>query len=155
LPIYPLKYHTAKKNGLSLDDYLVERGEKVWKLRSPIQREYRGELLDDGKRYIDSRMMIDYQTYTRLNPNSIVLGELEVMDSITRNKPINGCNCPQCLQSKDDGSQSYSTVFEKYDHISADSESLTPHQLKLLTNRVPGFYLQDHKWGELYFLSKA
>jgi hypothetical protein len=152
LPVYPLKFHTKKQNGLSLDDYLIERGERIWKLRSPIQRVYKGETLDYSKRYIDSRVMVDYQTYTRLNPHSIVLGELEVVDSIIVNKPINGCNCPECLQWKDDGSQSYSTVFEKYDHISADAESLTPHQLKLLTNRVPGFYLQDHKWGKLYFL---
>ncbi|KAF4630939.1 hypothetical protein G7Y89_g7191 [Cudoniella acicularis] len=146
LPIYPKKYHTASVNGHSLDEYLIERGEKIWKLRSPAQRVYKGQTLDYGKRYIDSRVMIDYQTYTRLNPHSIVLGELEVVDSIVQNKPINGCNCMQCLQSKDDGAQSHLAIFEKYDHISADVESLTPHQLKLLTNRVPGFYLQDHKW---------
>jgi hypothetical protein len=149
LPIYPIKYHNTKPNEPPLRDYLIERGKKFWKLRSATQRMYKGETLDYGKRYIDSRVMVDYQTYTRINPDSIVLGELEIEDKVTVSKPINGCNCIECLESKEDGSRSRSSIFEKYDHISVESESLTDHQLMLLTNRVPGFYLQDRKWGTL------
>jgi hypothetical protein len=150
LPIYPMTYHTDKKGEPTLREHLIERGQKFWKLRSATQKEYKGETLDYGKRYIDSRVMVDYQTYVRLFFDEIMLGQLQIEDEILTSKPIDGCNCFACLQSKEDGAQGRTAVFEKYDHIPVEAESLTEHQLMLLTNRVPGFYLQDRKWGKLF-----
>jgi hypothetical protein len=149
LPIYPAKYHINKAGETPLDKDLIERGKKLWNLRTKTQRMYKGETLDYGKRYIENKVMVDYQTYVRLNPDKIVLGEIVIVESRLVSKPINGCNCLECLGSKEYSSRITSSIFEKYDRISAESEILTDHQLMLLTNRVPGYYFQDRKWGEV------
>ena len=149
LPVYPAKYHVDKPDEKPLRQQLEERGSSFFELRNSVQRMYTGECLDYGKRWIDSRVMVDYQTYARLNPDKIILGELELDGKEWTSRPINGCNCIDCLESKEENDQNVPQFFDKYDHISKDAESLTPHQYVLCTNRVPGFYLQDRKWVQL------
>jgi hypothetical protein len=148
LPIYPMQYHEKNPDIKELRNDLIQRGQRFWKLRKAAQREYAGETLDQVRRYIDNRVMIDYQAYVRAHPDKIILGELELEDKEWNSKPINGCNCVECLESKDDGYKGSTAVFDKYDHILQDQDSLTEHQYMLLTNRVPGFYLQDRSWGK-------
>ncbi|MCJ1309497.1 hypothetical protein MMC25_003157 [Agyrium rufum] len=149
LPVYPIIYHEGKVNGNSIKEHLENRGREFFRLRNATQRMYTGESLDYGRRWIDNRVMVDYQTYVRLHPDKIILGELEMEDKLLIPKPINGCNCLKCLDLKDVTEKDSMPMFEKYDHILKEVEGLTTHQYMLLTNRVPGYYLQDRKWVKL------
>ena len=72
--------------------------------------------------------------------------------SLGQNTRAPACPCSICSTSKAGSGTLYRRViFDDYDEISLDSESLTDHQYFLCFSHIYAYALQDRLWGQPYY----
>ncbi|KAL8911978.1 MAG: hypothetical protein Q9171_002954 [Xanthocarpia ochracea] len=144
LPVYPLKFHP---NVDKITQKLIDNGKAYERLLGYHHKQYQG-IARDGHQpfYIDSRIIIDAETYVCHNP-----------DRETRLKPLKKVSLPAChkgsnIVQQSDESDSSQEVTEATSKAKKPGpvRALTDEQLMLCAIYVRGYSLRNKLWLDFF-----
>ncbi|KAF7868342.1 hypothetical protein EAF04_004874 [Stromatinia cepivora] len=148
LPYYPFEYHDDREG---IEKCLLERGKKfraVCNAKKAFRMfEYSGQAVFEQRGFsgvnsdsekVDSRVMVDFESYFNYGPSSVRMGSLRPMNSVE-------CKCQDCRQN-----EALLKLFRSsFDDEQAQIGVWDDEQCMLCPPRVLGYVLRDKQWAQL------